>query len=226
MARQQQDRAAQEATLKTIAELHLGWFDYPKASATYQELLGLARAKSDRVSEITYLQQLADICDYAKQPQQAVAIKQQLAELYLNEAQFTRLPELRMAIASDYESLGLLEDAFRNYQEAYASAWSLQQYYRAGEALRKLVALYRSGGQINEALQTSQILLAADERASNLYGMMNTYDQIGQLYLERGDEPQALAAFQNGLELAKTLQHQETYFAQQVEQVTQRISTN
>lgn len=224
VVRRQQDPVATEATLKTMAELHLGWFDYPKAAATYEELLGLAKAKGDRVSEVTYLQQLAYIYNQAKQFQQAVTVKQQLAEFYLNEKNFTQVPALRLAIASDYESLGQLEEAFRNYQEAYASAWSLQQYYRAGDALRKLFTLYRSQGQINEALQTSQILLEADQRASNDYGRMNTYDQIGQIYLKRGDYSEALAAFQNGLGLAQQLKYQETYFAQQISQVNQRIS--
>ena len=54
--------------------------------------------------------------------------------------------------------------------------------------------------------------------------MMNTYDQIGQLYLQRGSYPEALAAFQNGLQLAQQLKYQETYFTQQIQQVNQRIS--
>lgn len=147
--RQQQDRSAVEAMLKTLTELYLSWFNYPKAAAAYEELLGFARAKKDRVSEVTYLQELAYIYEQIKQPQQALPINQQLAELYLNEEQFVQVPALRLAIASDYESLGKLQEAFRNYQEAYASAWSLQQYSRASDALRELVGLYRSQGQID-----------------------------------------------------------------------------
>lgn len=222
--RQRQDTTAVEATLKTIAALHLSWFDYTKAAAAYEELLALARAKRDRGSSVTYLQQLAYIYEQAEQNQQAVQIKQQLAELYLNQEDFTQLPALRLAIALDYESLGQLEEAFRNYQEAYASAWSLQQYYRASDALRKLVSLYRSQGQIKEALQTSEILLEADNRSSNFYGMMNTYDQIGQIYLKLGDYGEASVAFQNGLQLAQQLKYQETYFAQQIKHVNRLIS--
>jgi tetratricopeptide (TPR) repeat protein len=220
--RQRQDQTAVEATLKTIAELHLSWFDYPSSAATYEELLALARAQSNRVNEVTYLQELAYIYKQSNQPQKAVEVRQQLAELYLNEEQFTQLPALRLAIAADYESLGQLQEAFQNYQEAYASAWSLQQYARAGSALRNLIALYRSQKQIDEALKTSQILLEADQRASNIYGMMNTYDQIGQIYLERGNYSEALAAFQSGLKLAQQLNYQEAYFAQQIDQVNQR----
>jgi tetratricopeptide (TPR) repeat protein len=90
--------------------------------------------------------------------------------------------------------------------------------------LRKLVTLYRSQGQIKEALQTSEILLEADNRSSNFYGMMSTYNQIGQIYLKIGDYGEAAAAFQNGLQLAQQLKYQETYFAQQIKHVNRLIS--
>lgn len=221
-ARQRQDEVAAEATLKTIGELHLSWFNYEPASAIYEELLRSARAKSNRASEVTYLQQLAYIYKQANNQQKALEVRQQLAELYLNEEQFTQVPGLRLAIAADYESLGKLQEAFQNYQEAYASAWSLGQYARAGSALRNLIALYRSQGQIDAALETSQILLEADQRAANVYGMMNTYDQIGQIYREQNNYSQALAAFQSGLELAQQLKYQENYFTQQIQQVNQQ----
>ncbi|NES84394.1 MAG: hypothetical protein F6K10_24940, partial [Moorea sp. SIO2B7] len=41
-ARNQGDMAAVEATLKTMGELHMAWFDYPKAAETYEELLAQA----------------------------------------------------------------------------------------------------------------------------------------------------------------------------------------
>jgi len=67
-------------------------------------------------------------------------------------------------------------------------------------------------------LETSQILLQADQRASNFYGLMNTYDQMGQLYLS-AVITQTLAAFQKGWN-AKQLNYQQTYFAQQISQLT------
>ena len=72
-------------------------------------------------------------------------------------------------------------------------------------------------------MQTSQILLQAQQLASNTYGMMTTYDRIGQIYLKRANYPEALAAFQKGLELAQQLQYQETYFAGRIKQVNQQL---
>ena len=53
--------------------------------------------------------------------------------------------------------------------------------------------------------------------------MMTTYDQIGQINIKRGNYTEALAAFQNGLELAKQLQYQEDYFTQQIALVNKQI---
>lgn len=223
LQRQQQNSAGVESTLQTIAELHLSWFDYPQAIASYNELLKLAQANRDRTKEVSYLQQLAYIYDRAKQYKQAAATKEQLLAIYQQQNLVNAIPSLHLAIASDYEALGQLPQAFSSYQSAYTSAWGLQQFFQAGDALRRLIALYTSQGQIEEALQTSQILLQADEQAANLYGMMNTYDRIGQLNLKLSKYPEALSAFQSGLELARQLQYQEDYFTGQIAQLNQRI---
>ncbi|OUL20972.1 hypothetical protein BV378_28345 [Nostoc sp. RF31YmG] len=223
--RQQKDAAAVVDTLKTMGEVHLAWFDYPKAAATYQELLSLATANGNRLNEVAYLQELAYIYEQAKEPQQSINILSKLAEIYVSENNTTPLPKLKLAIASNYQSLAkenpsLLAEAFKNYQEAYTTAWELEQYVDAGEALQQLIALYRSQGQIDDALQTSQILIEAQTQAANFYGMMQAYDQMGQIYLERKQNPQALAAFQKGLELAQQLKYDESYFAQQIEKLS------
>jgi tetratricopeptide (TPR) repeat protein len=223
--RQQQDTVREIETLTTIAELHLSWFDYPKAAASYEQLLGLASSRGERVNEITYLQELAYIYRESKQYQLAANTRTKLVEIYQSQNQLIELPALQMAIASDYESLGkenpsLLEQAFKNYEDAYINAWQLQQYVIASEALQKLIALYRSQGQIEEALQTSQILIEAEKLAVNYYGIMNAYDQIGQMYVERKEYPQAITAFQQGLELAQQLKHEENYFTEQIQKLS------
>ncbi|MEA5602399.1 hypothetical protein [Nostoc sp. UHCC 0252] len=225
VVRQQKDPIALVEMLKTIGELHLTWFDYTKAAPVYEELLSLATSQGERVNEVTYLQRLAYIYEQTKQPQKSLNVLNRLVEIYVSQNNLTEIPELKLAIASDYESLAekdpnLLLEAFNNYQEAYITAWQLLQYVRAGEALQKLIALYRSQGQIDEALQTSQILVQTQTQAANFYGAMQAYDQIGQLHLERKDFPQALTAFKKGLELAQQLKHQEAYFTGQIQKVS------
>ncbi|HIK06993.1 MAG TPA: hypothetical protein IGS40_20265 [Trichormus sp. M33_DOE_039] len=225
VVRQQKDPIAEIDTLKTLGNLNLIWFNYPQAAASYEELLNLATSRGERQDELTYLQQLAYIYQQAKQPQKSIDVLSKLKEIYSQGDNQAQLPTLQLAIATNYETLAkenttLLPEAFKNYQAAYTTAWQLQQYARAAEALQKLIPLYRSQGQVDAALETSKILLETEARGANYYGMMQAYDQIGQLYLENKDYPQALAAFKDGLELARQLKHQEAYFTQQVKKVS------
>ncbi|QLE50276.1 tetratricopeptide repeat protein [Nostoc sp. C057] len=225
VVRQQKNTAAVVEILKTIGELHLTWFDYTKAAPVYEELLSLATSQGERVNEVTYLQRLAYIYEQTQQPQQSLNVLNKLVEIYTRENNLTVIPELKLAIAANYESLAkkdpnLLLEAFQNYQEAYTTAWQLREYVRAGDALQKLIALYRSQGQIDEALQASQILVQTQTQSANFYGTMQAYDQIGQLYLEQKDFPQALTAFKKGLEIAQQLKHEEAYFTKQIEKIS------
>jgi len=128
-----------------------------------------------------------------------VTVKQQLAEFYLNEKQFTQIPALRLADRLRLRSPWSASVSIQNYQEFMPQLGHCSvplRRWRVAELVELTVQ-----GQIDEALETSQILLQADQRASNFYGLMNTYDQIGQLYLKRGNNSEALAAFQKGLNL-------------------------
>ncbi|MBE9216436.1 hypothetical protein IQ247_27885 [Plectonema cf. radiosum LEGE 06105] len=211
-------------TLKTIAKIHLDWFDYPAAATTYEQLLNQVSNSND-IEES--LKDLAYIYDRTKQHQKAINARQKLSLLYRQQNKITELAALKLAMASNYEALAKenpeqLDAAFQNYQEAYTMAWELQQYVRAAEALQKLIALYIANDQTEDALQTSQILLQAEQRAANFYGMMNTYEQIGKIHLQRQENQFAIAAFQKGLELAQQLGSETNLFTQQIEKISGR----
>lgn len=218
-AQTRSDAQAQEITLKTLAELNLAWFNYPKAAAAYEELLARSQAKSDRVNEVFYMQQLLYVYDKAKQPANALKTKQRLVQTYLSQQDQTKIPALKIAIGADYEALNQPQEASQNYQEAYNLAWSARQFAFASEALKKLGILYRSHNQLESALQVYEVLVKSEQQAFNFFGLMNAYDQIGQIHLEKKNYPQALAAFQKGLEVAKSLNYQEAYFTSQIERV-------
>lgn len=223
-AQQRQDMKTQEATLKTMGQLQLNWFDYTRAAATYEQLLTLAHTQGDYLNEAVYLQQLAYIYAQEKQPENALRAKEKLAQNYLNKKDFAQLPALKIAIASDYEALGKPDDASQNYQEAYSLAISIQQYAYASEALQKMAALYRSYDELDYALQVYQARLQIDQQSYNFYGLMNSYDQMGQIYLQQKRYTESLAAFQKGLEVAKSLKYQENYFTNQIERVSKQSS--
>jgi len=228
LVKQQKDLSGEIETLKNIGELHLSWFDYPQAANTYQKLLDLAINQGDKTNELGYLQQLAYIYTRGKQPQAAIDILNKLAQVYTRERNLDEIPALKLAIAANYESLAqenpnLKQLAFDNYQAAYTTAWQLEQYARASEALEKLIAFYRSQKQVDSALETSKILIETQTLANNFYGLMLAYGEIGNLYLERREYAQALTAFQKGLEIAQQLKYQESYFTKQIEKLKTEI---
>lgn len=222
-AREEQKTEEIIATLIKVGELSLNWFDYQKAAVIYNELLTLAKEQNNSEQQITYLKQLAYIYEKLKQPLPFINANQQLIALYQNLQNFTEIPDLKLAIGNKLESLGQIEEAAQQYEETYSFAWSIQQYSGAADALRKLVALQLSLKQIDAALETSQVLLQTDQLANNFYGMMNTYDQMAQLYLEQQNYSQALAAFEKGLEIAKQLSYREAYFTRQIQEVSGQI---
>ncbi|AFZ20734.1 tetratricopeptide repeat protein [Allocoleopsis franciscana] len=220
--RQQGDTQAQETTLKTLAQLNMDWFNYPQAAAIYEELLTQAQSRGDRVNELAYLEQLVYIYNKSQQPENALRMKQKLAVTY--PPTDPRVPALKIAIATDYEALNQPDPASQNYQDAYKLAWALRQWAYASEALQKLAALYHSHNQSDSALQVYDVLLKTQQQSYNFYGLMNTYDKMGQIYLEQKKYSQALDVFQRGMQLAKSLQYQENYFAEQIERVSRQSS--
>jgi len=219
--RQQKDPSAEVETLNEIAKLYLGWFDYAQASVTYQELLTLPSIQGDNLQVLTYLQQLAYIYTQSKLLQQANEELEKIAKIKFDSGDLTQIPTLKLAIAANYQSLAgknsdLLIKAFDNYQEAYTTAWEQQEYSTAAEALQKLIALYRLQKQIDEALSTSEILVETEQLASNFYGLMQAYDQIGQIYLEQKKYTQALTYFQNGLRIAEKIKYEEAHFKEEI----------
>jgi tetratricopeptide (TPR) repeat protein len=188
----------------------------------------LAINQGDKTNELGYLQQLAYIYTRGKQTQSAIDILNKLAQVYTREQNLDKIPALKLAIAANYESLAqenpnLKQLAFDNYQAAYTTAWQLEQYARASEALEKLMVFYRSQKQVDSALQTSKILIQTQTLANNFYGLMSVYDQVGNIYLERREYAQALTAFQKGLEIAQQLKYQESYFTKQIEKLKTEV---
>lgn len=219
LKRQQQDRATEEVLLLKIGELSLGSFDYPKAITAYQQLWEFARQKGDRNQQVAYLKQLAFLYTKDSQLPKAIRTKQNLIELYRNEKDFIQIPTIQLDIGTDYEAIGQLEQAAQTYQETYAFAWSIQLYSGAADALRKLIALQVSQKQIENAIAASQVLIQAEQLANNFYGLMNAYDEMGKLYVELENYPQALEAFESGLEVAEQLKYREDYFERKIQQV-------
>lgn len=248
-AQNRQDVVVQAQAMRTIAQIHLNWLNYEKAAIAYEELatfiqehraeLTAGSGNSPRPvppsnnnatapipsppTEEESLKQLAYIYTYSRKPLQAIATKERLTALYLNQQNLAAIPPLKVAIASDYEALGQLNLASQYYQEAYTAATAIQQFSVASEALDKLATLYRSQKQLEAALKIYQVQLTIERQSYNLYGVMNAYDKIGQIHMEMKAYNQALDAYQKALEVARQLNHRQDYFAQKIQKVNRQL---
>ncbi len=219
-ARQRDNAYLLEATLIALGQVQMGWFDYAGATKTYEELLERSQARNDLFNEPIYLNQLAYITEQAKQPEQAINYQEQLVNFYQKTNNPQPIPALNIKIADNYRRLKRLEQAEANYQLAYQLAQTQLQFANAGDALRKLGDLYRENNRLEAALRMYSFLVIVEQQAYNTYGVMTAYDQLGQLYTQQKQYPEAIAAFQKGLEIARQLKNREDYFVSQIEKVS------
>jgi len=247
-ARQNQDILAEGQILKAIGLIHINWLSYDKAAPVYEELATLIQenralfAANSAVptsavvagngappqpvtppTEVDTLRQLAYVYQQSKQPLKAIAAREKLASVYLNLQNPSAIPPLKIAIASDYQTIGQINLAAQYYQEAYNLAVPIQQYAQASEALDKLALLYRAQKQWEQTLRIYQMQLLLEERADNFYGLMNVYDNIGQVYQEMKAYAKALESYQKGLDVAKKLGHRQEYFAKKIQKVNKQL---
>ena len=219
LARHENDTAKIQNTLDKIGKFYLGKFDYYQALPIYEELLGLAQNDGNYLQEGIYLRQLAEINGAILQPENAINYKNILAENYLQNQELLPIPALKISIADDYKTMDKPEEASQMYQEAFALAWSLEQYATAGDALKKLGKLYQQYEQSDYALEIYQQLIKIEQQSYNLYGLMNTYEQIGLIYQQKQEYSQARQAFEKALEISRHIKYKEDYFLGKINQL-------
>ena len=239
-ARKRQDVTTLQQGLIAIGDIYLNWLDYDNAAIAYEELLEIQQ-QSDLQTTVSQettsgvvtttsskadtLRQLAFIYNQSGKPLQAITAKERLVDFYQNLQSLAEIPEIKISIASDYEQLGRLNLASQYYQEAYSIAQSIQQFYSASDALESLAKLYLSQDKKEAAIEIYKVQLLMDQQFFNVYGMMDTYDQMGQVYSQLKAYPLAMSSFQKGLELARQLGgYREGYFLQKLNKLNQRIN--
>ncbi len=220
-AQNRQDIEATKNLWIAIARLALEKLDYVAAAMAYEQLLAIAETEGNQPQIINYVEQLSYIYSQAKQYPQAIAMRQRLVQFYLNAQDLILIPALKLAIGQDYQILNQLNLAINNYQESYTLAWTLQQFAVAREALIKIANIYQQAAELEKAIQVYEALVVVDRRATNFYGLMTTYLQLGKLYQMRENYPQAIAAFQQGLQISQQFQFsdRQSEFQQNIEEL-------
>ncbi len=222
-ARENSEPFTVKESLQGLGRLYLAKFDYPRAAVIYEELLAQAQEQQNTYEEGLYLQTLAEIYTASLQPNNSADIKQKLVDSYLSSQKIEFIPPLKIEIGQDYEALDKPELASQNYQVAYALAWSLELFGAAAQALTKLANLYTNYDQEDYALQIYQRLIQVEQLSYNYYGLMKAYDKVGEIYLKQKQYETALSAFQEGLILARSLNHDQGHFLAQIQKVNSSI---
>ncbi|WP_139240704.1 tetratricopeptide repeat protein [Geitlerinema sp. PCC 9228] len=225
----------QARTLHRLGQLHLDYLEYSQAAVVYEELLALLQnppsvpsfnptaANGSPITQTQTLEKLVYAYHQSQQLDLAIQRRQDLIQQYRQTPSSPQIPQLQLEMARDWESLGEINTAVQTLQQAFRTAWMSQYYSIAADALQELAALYRRQEQPTQALQVYRTLLEVHRRSRNAYGLMQGYDAIAQLYVERQAYNDALQAFQQGLEQARRLGDREGYFIRQIEQVRQEL---
>lgn len=222
-AQTENNLTAQKDLLNTISAIHLSRFDYEEAIQNYETLLAMSQQENDTINELAYLQQLSYLYQQVLQPDNALRIHQRLVETYTQQQQLENLPALYITLGDDYQALNQLESASNHYQTAFTLAWTAQQMAVAGQALQKLAELYEKNNYQDYALQVYEQLIKVQQKSYDYYGLMQTFDRMGQMYFKIGNYRQAQAMFIEGLKLAQSLNYDIDRFQNQLNTLAQII---
>ncbi|NBD16522.1 MAG: tetratricopeptide repeat protein [Cyanobacteria bacterium] len=212
-----EDRENPTPLLEKIAQLHADQFHYQDAARTYEQLLAEAEAQGNTQTVINYLKQLKNWYEQADNPEAGIETKQRLIEIYQEQKNLDALPTLMVALADDYQTLEQFAQASRTYQEAFKLARSQQKYAIAAIALENLAELYRNDSSLDTTLDIYQQLIVIQEQSYDYYGLMVTYDKIGEIYQQQNHQKQARIAYEKALEFAQSLSYQEDYFRNKIQ---------
>jgi len=214
-----EDSETPNQILEKIANLHQSQFNEQEAIKVYQDLLATAKTENNLANQIKYLKNLNELYEETDNSQAGIETKQHLIDIYQQQNQQEMLPPVMVSLAEDYAETGQIEEAIQTYQEASALGWSQQKYAIAAEALENLAQLHLNNDSPEIALETYQKLLTVQDRSYDYYGLMMTYDAIGDLYQQRNQNQQAISAFENALKFAQSLGYQQEYFQDKIQKI-------
>ncbi len=209
------------AVQRGLAAYHLDWFQFADAADIYLALLASAKGQGNQTLEVEYLRQLVYSYQQANSLENAARAQTDLVVLYQAMGEEEPLPKLLLEIAQNYRALNWTDDAIAYYRSAYSAAQRFEQFSISAQVLRDLGGVYRAIALTNEALVAYNLLVPVEEQAYNDYGIMNAYDDIGQLERREGNSSGALQAFEKALAIANRLGIKEAYFIDQIESITQ-----
>jgi tetratricopeptide (TPR) repeat protein len=206
----------EEEALEGQGQAYLARFDYTNAAKVYEILLKKVQARSDTVKEEQYLKILSKIYQENSDPKNSIAQKKKLISTYEKSKQLDLVAGLLISIGNEYQVLNDYQKANEYYQKAFNLAWSLQYLGYAEESMNDLANLYYKSGKIGFTLAAYYQLLAVQKKSYNYYGLMQTYNKMGDIYLSQKDYRLALESYQNALQLGKSISYEINYLQKKI----------
>ena len=222
LAQQQQDSTAMAEILTELIAVQWGSLNYALATDYTQQKLTLLRSgpvtlkslqeERSLLNSLAFLAQ--QIGDY---PTQISALEETIA-LTLDLGLVEEVPTLWADLGNAYRANNQFNLAVQSYYQGYGFAQENQQYEAAQRILTSLGQLQEAEGQLQDAIQTYELLRQVHRYSSNLLGLLDSYDRLGQLYLQIQRPEQAQEQFEQGLTLARRLKYRELEFEVNLQQ--------
>ncbi|MGG6237412.1 hypothetical protein ACQ4N7_02140 [Nodosilinea sp. AN01ver1] len=207
--------------LEILAALRSEWFYFPAAAEAYGELVALNQVEANPDDERRYLTLEAENLEQAQDFAGAIALQQRLLTLYQSdESLWPEIAPLQQRVAQNYLALGDVATAARQFQVAYTNAIDLEQFEIAANAINDLANVYKSLGRWADVGYLYEQLLVVAQQSHSAFTMMAAYDELGQVHEQLGATPSALAAYREGLVLARVLGTRQAYFEAQIARLT------
>jgi hypothetical protein len=174
-----------------------------------------------RQAEVRYLRELVMLFNRSRQWDNLIAVQRDLLGVYQELGIVRSIPPLMSELAAAFDRANRVEEAVFQYRETAATARRLKQLGVAREALDRLASLYASRPtfanqpDLRASLYISMLELARE--AADGYGMMDTYEKLGDLLVSVNQRDRARVAYEQAVILAKQLQHRESYFTRKLQ---------
>ncbi|MBE9155496.1 hypothetical protein IQ265_01380 [Nodosilinea sp. LEGE 06152] len=208
--------------LEILAALRADWFYFPEAAEAYGELVTLNQVELNPDDERRYLILQAENLEQAQDFAGAIALQQRLLVLYQSDENlWPQIAPLQQRVAQNYLALGDVATAARQYQVAYTNAIDLDQLEVATNAINDLADVYKGLGRWADVGYLYEQLLVVAQQSNSAFTMMVAYDELGQVHEQLGTTSSALAAYREGLVLARVLGTRQAYFEAQIARLTE-----
>jgi tetratricopeptide (TPR) repeat protein len=204
-AREAGDRPGQAGLLDELGLLQQLTSDYPAATATLAEAIGLFRELGDLPGQVYALNHLGlvqvDTADYpaaAESHRQALALAREAGDRLAEAVSLIDVGIVQM-ITGDYRA------ATASYEQALPLTRSVGAAFDEADALSQLGIVRRLTGDYPAAVACDQQALDLFRRLGDQLGQAWALDELGRAHQEAGDYPAAAACLAEALGLVRDL---------------------